>query len=289
MVRNGAAGYLLVCLLCIVIAALLTTCGGAGGTPSSFTLVSGSGTVTVNLLGAAGFVEDFFYFGTTSTGTPIGGGVIIDDSNNMALTLNNGTADVVFTGGTTLLVGGFIDIDGDGGVFNMADDGDWGAGKYVTVSGNETVTLTYPGDFAEVSNSGTVSINLNGAVTGGYSGTMFYFGAISNGTVFGGEAAINGDAMTLFLDNGEVPIVFTGEMQLEVGGFIDVDGDAAASGYAPDDGDLTAGGPVTVNGASSITLNYPAIMGVTIISAVAAIILNLVADLIISLDPRARK
>jgi peptide/nickel transport system permease protein len=36
------------------------------------------------------------------------------------------------------------------------------------------------------------------------------------------------------------------------------------------------------------TLNYPAIMGVTIFSAVAYIILNLVADIIIALDPRVR-
>jgi peptide/nickel transport system permease protein len=40
---------------------------------------------------------------------------------------------------------------------------------------------------------------------------------------------------------------------------------------------------------SIITLNYPAILGVTIISAVSAVFLNLVADLIIALDPRARK
>lgn len=38
-----------------------------------------------------------------------------------------------------------------------------------------------------------------------------------------------------------------------------------------------------------ITLNYPAIMGVTIISALAAVVLNLMADLIIAFDPRARK
>jgi len=40
---------------------------------------------------------------------------------------------------------------------------------------------------------------------------------------------------------------------------------------------------------SIITLNYPAILGVTIISAVAFVSLNLLADLIILLDPRARK
>lgn len=40
---------------------------------------------------------------------------------------------------------------------------------------------------------------------------------------------------------------------------------------------------------SIITLNYPAILGVTLISALAFVSLNLLADLIILLDPRARK
>ena len=36
------------------------------------------------------------------------------------------------------------------------------------------------------------------------------------------------------------------------------------------------------------TLNYPAIMGVTIFSAVSYIILNMIADIIIAMDPRVR-
>ncbi|MEI8215953.1 MAG: ABC transporter permease [Eubacteriales bacterium] len=39
---------------------------------------------------------------------------------------------------------------------------------------------------------------------------------------------------------------------------------------------------------SIVTLDYPAIMGVTIFSAICYMILNLIADLIISLDPRIR-
>lgn len=37
-----------------------------------------------------------------------------------------------------------------------------------------------------------------------------------------------------------------------------------------------------------ITLDYPAIMGVTIFAAIAYVILNLIADILISLDPRVR-
>jgi peptide/nickel transport system permease protein len=40
---------------------------------------------------------------------------------------------------------------------------------------------------------------------------------------------------------------------------------------------------------SVITLNYPAILGVTIISAVSFVFLNMVADLVVALDPRGRK
>jgi len=37
-----------------------------------------------------------------------------------------------------------------------------------------------------------------------------------------------------------------------------------------------------------VSLDYPAIMGVTLFSACAYIVLNLLADLIIALDPRVR-
>jgi len=37
-----------------------------------------------------------------------------------------------------------------------------------------------------------------------------------------------------------------------------------------------------------MNMNYPAIMGVTIISAIAYVILNLIADIIVALDPRVR-
>jgi peptide/nickel transport system permease protein len=42
-------------------------------------------------------------------------------------------------------------------------------------------------------------------------------------------------------------------------------------------------------GNAVISLNYPAILGVTIFSACSYVVLNLIADLIVALDPRARK
>jgi peptide/nickel transport system permease protein len=37
-----------------------------------------------------------------------------------------------------------------------------------------------------------------------------------------------------------------------------------------------------------VSMDFPAIMGVTIFSAICYMILNLIADLIIALDPRVR-
>jgi peptide/nickel transport system permease protein len=39
---------------------------------------------------------------------------------------------------------------------------------------------------------------------------------------------------------------------------------------------------------SILSLDYPAIMGVTIFAALAYVVLNLIADIIIALDPRVR-
>ena len=273
VLKKGKTEYLLLCLLCIVIAALLTTCGGAGSTPGSFTLVSGSGTVSVYLSGAntLDFSGKTFYFGTVSTGTPIGGEATIN-SDNMILTLQDG-GPIVFTGGLELEVGGFIDVNGNGSLFHMADNGDYVAGTTVTVSGNETVSLAYPDNFSAVSNSGTVSVTLLGA-NDDWGTKTFYFGTISTGTAIGGEETITSNEMSMDLPNSEVPITFTGGMELEVGGFIDVDGDAATSGtYAPDDGDYVAGTTVTVTGDSGCTLTYPG--DFTVVSGSGIVSVNL--------------
>jgi peptide/nickel transport system permease protein len=40
--------------------------------------------------------------------------------------------------------------------------------------------------------------------------------------------------------------------------------------------------------ASVVSMDFPAIMGVTIFSAISYMVLNLIADLVIALDPRVR-
>ncbi len=39
---------------------------------------------------------------------------------------------------------------------------------------------------------------------------------------------------------------------------------------------------------AAVTLDYPVILGVTLVSAIAYVVLNTVADLIVALDPRVR-
>ena len=253
-VKKSKTVSLLLVLLVFALAVLLTTCSGAGEETGGFTLVSGSGTVSVNLAGAEeDYVERTFYYGTASTGTPIGGEESIL-SNDMLMTINNGVDDIVFTGGSVLEVGGFIDANGNGATsFYMADDNDWLASKPVTVSGNETVVLNYPGDFTLVTGSGTVSVNL--ADAGSFAGKTFYCGTISTGSPIGSSTLIDGDDVVT-LKEGETDIVFTGGLVMEVGGFIDVN-DNGTDSYMADDGDWLASKPVTVSGNETVVLNYP--------------------------------
>ncbi|MBN2324997.1 MAG: hypothetical protein JXQ30_14805 [Spirochaetes bacterium] len=248
------AAIVLTALLIVALAVLLTTCaGGAGSGGGVFTLVTGSGTVTVNLVGANGAQGGAtFYFGTSSVGEPIGGETTIS-SDNMSLPLKSGDDDIVFTGGTELIVGGFIDADYSGPGFYMPEDGDLMASKTVTVSGNTTVTLNYPDDFSEpVTGSGTVTVNLVGA--GDFEGTNFYFGTISTGTPFGGQQVIASPDDSWPIQS-EGSVIFTGGLELIVGGFIDVNGNGDDFHMA-DDGDLMASKTVTVSGDTVVTLTY---------------------------------
>jgi len=250
-VKKSKTEPLFLVLLVVSLAVLLTTCSGAGEETGTFTLVTGSGTVTVILTGAGDYNETTFYYGTVSAGYPIGGEDVI--SGGTAGGTLQGEGNIVFTGGMELVVGGFIDVSGGGAAFYMADDGDWLASKTVTVSGNETVVLTYPGDFTEVTGSGTVSVNLVDA--GDFEGIDFYFGTISTGTPFGGQQIISTDNDTWPIQT-EGSVVFTGGMELIVGGFIDVNENGDTFHMADDD-DWLASKTVTVSGNETVVLTYP--------------------------------
>lgn len=255
VIRGGKTESLFLALLIVALAVLLTTCaGGTGDEAGTFTLVTGSGTVTVNLLNASDYVEQTFYFGTASAGYPIGGSAMIDLSDNMLLTIDNGDDDIIFTGGLELEVGGFIDVNESGADFYMADDGDWLASKTVTVSGNETVVLTYPGDFTEVTGSGTVTVNLQNAYSS-HAGKSFLYGTTSTGTPLGGQETIDSNGMLMTIAEGGVDVEFTGGSELAIGGFIDINGNGGDFNM-PDDGDYMASSTVTVAGDTVATLTY---------------------------------
>jgi hypothetical protein len=252
-VKKGKTAVVPLALLIMVLAVFLTTCtGGAGEETGTFTLVTGSGTVTVILTGAGDYNEATFYYGTASAGYPIGGEDVI--SGGIAGGTLEGEGNIVFTGGLELEVGGFIDADDSGAGFYMPEDGDLVASKTVTVSGNTTVTLNYPNDFSEpVSGSGTVTVNLVDA--GDFEGTNFYFGTISTGTPFGGHKVIadNDDSWPI---ETEGSVIFTGGLELVIGGFIDVNGNGDTFNMA-DNGDWLASRTVTVSGNQTVVLTYP--------------------------------
>lgn len=143
---NGTGSGFLIGLALFSALSLLAGCAAGGGddesSGSSFTVVSGSGTLTARLLNAnAAHNSKTFSFGTVSTGTAFGSDLTIT-SNDVSKTIQSG-GNVVFTGGAQVVVGGFIDVDGDGGTTHMPDDGDYLASKTVTVAGDQVIVLSY--------------------------------------------------------------------------------------------------------------------------------------------------
>ena len=242
--------------------------GGGSGGGSDFTKITGSGTITLRILGADSVHpdENLMYgasgieFGQFER---VGGGTTVT-SNVMNLVLQadygSGDEDFIFTGGRTIDgVGCIIDLNAN----YLADDGDWYAlQESITVSGNETVTFTYPDDFAQISGSGTITIEVNYANTAHNTKTLMY-GA--SGITFGqfervgGDTTVSSEAMSLTLQyesgsgySGD--FIFTGGDPVgAVGCIIDVDND-----WVADDGDWYAKEEnVTISGNETVTFNYP--------------------------------
>lgn len=113
-------------------------------------------------------------------------------------------------------------------------------------------------DFAAISGSGTITINVSGAETAGYLDAAVFYGA--GGIAFGdtertgGSDTVSGDAMSVTLqDDGGSDFVFTGGQPVNVGFIIDVDGSDSA-----DDGDLVAmRNGVVVNGNTTVSFTVP--------------------------------
>jgi hypothetical protein len=228
--------------------------------PGSFTLISNSGTIAVNLAGAAAQNGKTFYWG--ASGIKLGqwervGGSAAISGGTAGGIIQNPTlgGNYTFAGGQTLGgVGGFIDVNGN----QVPDDGDYIVvqNNYV-VSGNATISLSYPGSFALISNSGTITVNLAGAAV--QNGNTFYWGAcgikMGQWERAGDYAAISGGVAGGAIPNPTLPGNYTfagGQTLGGVGGFIDVN-----ANQLPDDGDYIAvPSGFTVSGNTSVVLTY---------------------------------
>lgn len=223
--------------------------------PTNFYEVTGSGTITVNLLNASGLVDEEFHFGTASTGAPWGGSLTIADDDDSGTILDDAGGVLEFTGGAELIVGGFIDMNGNSDSTHMADDGDWLAYQTITVSGDETLTFDFNTDFTAVTGSGTVSVILENVSD--FIGKTFYWGTVTAGSAIGEDLPITGDVVTATLQSEGVDVIFTGGSILDLGGFIDASAPYATDTHMADDGDYLADvTQITINGDMTFLLKY---------------------------------
>jgi len=112
--------------------------------PGDFNLITSSGFITVRLVGASDHNGTRFMFG--SSGIPMGqyervGSDVTITGDTMSRVIQNEGVDFLFAGGQTLgVVGGIIDVNGNG----IIDNGDYLASvENYTVNGDATVTFTY--------------------------------------------------------------------------------------------------------------------------------------------------
>jgi len=230
-----------------------------GGESSDFRKISGSGTITIHVTDAnTDHGGEVLMYG--ASGISFGqyervGSDSTVSSDDFSLTIHqDGSGDFIFTGGQTVgVVAGIIDVNGD----YQINDGDYYAfEENVTVNGDETITFDYPADFSLISNSGTITIEINGANTA-HNGHGLMYGA--SGIPFGqyervgGEIFVDSDAMSLTLQNGG-DFEFTGGTTVGfVGCIIDNNGSNSI-----DDGDWYAiEKDITISGDETVTFNYP--------------------------------
>lgn len=242
------------------------SCGDGSEIPShDFTEITGSGYVTIGLIGANTLYSGYTtYFG--ASGIIFGQFERIDDyttvnSDEMNLVLNNSNPidPFLFMGNDSVgHISCYIDADSSG----TLNDNDFLANiDNVFISGDKIIPFTCPGDFNQMpaGSSGTISIQLNGA-DANFAGNPPLIHVVS-GIPIGLDERINDSS--LFLDsepktfqilNGGTPYLFSGAQI--VGNIIlviDVN-----SNYSIDDGDEFASikNYEAVSG-STITFTYP--------------------------------
>jgi hypothetical protein len=218
------------------------TVAGAGTVtftyPTSFTVVSGSGKLTIRLLNAGG---KSFMYGASGIKwgqyERLGGSDTSKSSDDSFIIKDPADADYLFAGGQVLGgIGGVIDEDTDG----VLDDGDRIAllPNY-TVNGDATITLNYPASFTTVSGSGYITVNvLNANTAQPGKNLMCGANAIQWGQYerMGSATTITSDSMAVRVKNSTTDYLFGGGQIIgAVGAIIDVNGDGFAN-----DGDYVA-------------------------------------------------
>ncbi len=249
--------------------ALLSSCPENGVGPTAE-----DGTITVRVTGAGDHNGKAFFcvagaagvdlndpsnFLGETAGDVIASGTVESTINDLATK----TTPVIFTGGESYDLGGFIDVDGS----DLPTNGDYiiDVVKTVVVDGNMVVEFVYPDDFTEVTGmppeDGTITVGVIGA--GDHNGENFLLAVFAAGAdpevddPIGWNTAVivSGMAQGVVLDpeNLPAPFTFTGGTTYDVYGLIDLDGST----------DLTIGDYVSqkfsveVDGDMVVEFDYP--------------------------------
>jgi predicted small secreted protein len=249
-----------ICLIvCVGLFAItFTACSTSEGGSSDFTKISGCGYITLTLNGAGDHNGRSFFFG--ASGIQFGpyersGTVYEIMSGTVSTALKDPEFnDLLFIGGDTVgSIGGFIDVNGN----MIADDGDYLAGIYdYVVDGDDTITLTYPNDFTQITGSGIITIAVTGAESLEGAHGMCGAGHVMIGGVerCGNNFTIVSGGASAVVENPESgdDYIFTGGQKINLGCLIDGNGDDEIG-----DGDYYAKRfDYSVNGTKTVTFAF---------------------------------
>jgi hypothetical protein len=111
-----------------------------------------NGTITLNISGASAQDGKTLYVADLSA---LGGGFALISSGSASIPFG-----YTYTGGNTYFVGAYIDADNDAATTGYAPDaGDYYLTTSVTVDGNMTVNVVYPGDFSQMALSNDAALS----------------------------------------------------------------------------------------------------------------------------------
>jgi autotransporter-associated beta strand protein len=233
-----------------------------GGASNSFTgFTQTAGTTTVNTTSAV-------TLGGSGTGTFLGDGNVGVTGGTLSVTTTSTTGITLASGGTVSNAGGTINLSasGAGADFNLNgnlthsagtttvtvnDDVFLGAGSALAVSGG-TVNFFAGDDFTTANNNASIAVSNGGALnldlSGGATST---FSLAQNDTI---TVSGPGSALTLAVDSSGGLASITGDVLLQNGGAMRIEGDTTFASVARLDGGASSNrGVLTVTGNLTLT------------------------------------